>query len=149
MVKMTDMSFLDGILSPTNPFLTTSARPDAETAYVYGNGNSSWDCSNYGDLSRNAFSLKQKAAMLIISLQHFHHIWPRRAGNAAFIQTSLSLCLRFVSYWWGSRGRGKRQQQLNEVFLILLQKWLLRMQSPVQALQLQPFHTENFPWNWE
>lgn len=99
MVKMTDMSFLDGILSPANPFLTTSARPDGETAYMYGNGNSSWDCSTYGDLSRNAFSLKQKAATLIISLQDFHHIWLRTAGNTAFIQTSLSLCLRFVSYW--------------------------------------------------
>lgn len=105
-------SFSDGILSPTSSLLTASAGPDGEAAYVHRNANSSWDHFNYGDLSRNIFSLKQKAATLRMSLQHFQHIWLRTAGEAVFSTNFFILCLRFVSYWWGSGGAGEESSDL-------------------------------------
>lgn len=99
-------SSLGGTPGLTTPLLPASAGPGGQT-----NADSSRDHSNYGDLARNIFyifDIKQKAATLRISLHDFQHIWPRTAGEAVFRTRSLSLCLRFVSYRWDSRGLQKR-----------------------------------------
>lgn len=111
-------SFWDGTLGPTSPPLSASAGPDGEAAYAHRNAKSSWDHFNYGDLSRNIFSLKQKAATLRISLQHFQHIWLQTAGEAGFSTNLFILVLEVCQLLVGLQGGWRREQQLvREAFL--------------------------------
>jgi len=112
------LSFSDGIFSPTTALLTASAGADGGTADVYTNANSSRDHFNYGNLSINIFSLKQKAAMLRISLQHFQHIWLRTDGEAIFSTNFFIVVLEVCQLLVGLQGGWRREQQLaREAFL--------------------------------
>lgn len=100
------------MLGPTTPPLPASAAPEGETACTRGNADSSWDRFSCGDLSRNALSLKRKAAMFRISLQHFQHIWLRTAGEAAFSTHIFTLVLEVCQLLVGLRGAGEESSNL-------------------------------------
>lgn len=85
---------------------------DLKKRHMYRNANSSWDHCSSGDLSRNIFSLKQKATMLRISLQHFQHIWLRTAGEAVLSTHFFILVLEVCQLLVGLQGAGEESSNL-------------------------------------
>lgn len=114
---------------------------------MYKNTNSSWDHFNYGNLSRNIFSSKQRATMFRISLLYSHHNLLRTAGEAV-LGTSFSIpevCQLLLGLQSGCR----RAATCEGCISWILENWLQRMQYPLhQTIAHPPFHAESFPANW-